>query len=148
MGDLFRNIRIFFNLYEITSTQSVMKKTEESVTLGRRIRQVRSEEGLNQAEFAKAIGSSRDTIARSEIGNQNPNEKVLRQICKAFGTNFMWLLTGDLEHHGKEAYDKLTEESIRQKQVILEQKATIVALERTITILASQLKGPDERRSD
>jgi len=86
--------------------------------------------------------------ARSETGNKNPNEKVLRQICKAFGTNFMWLLTGDLEHHGKESYDKLTEESIRQKQVILEQKATIVALERTITILASQLKGPDERRSD
>jgi transcriptional regulator with XRE-family HTH domain len=125
-----------------------MKKTEESVALGKRIRQVRSEQGLNQAEFAKAIGSSRDTIARSEIGNQNPNEKVLRQICKAFNTNFMWLLTGDLEHHGKESYDKLTEESNRQKQVILEQKATISALERTITILASQLRGSDERSAD
>jgi transcriptional regulator with XRE-family HTH domain len=125
-----------------------MEKTEESVALGRRIRQVRSEQGLNQAEFAKAIGSSRDTIARSEIGNQNPNEKVLRQICKAFGTNFMWLLTGDLEHHGKESYDKLTEENNKLKKVILEQKATIAALERTIVILARQLRGGADPSND
>jgi len=121
------------------------EKTEESVALGKRIRQVRSEQGLNQAEFADQIKSSRDTIARAEIGVQHPNEKILRQICKTFETNYMWLLTGETEHQGKEAYDKLNEHYEKQKQVIVEQKATISALKDTIAILATQLKGSDER---
>ena len=125
------------------------KKTEESVALGQRIRQVRSEQGLNQAEFAKAIESSRDTIARAEIGVQHPNEKILRQICKSFNSNYMWLLTGDTEHQGKEAYDKLKEDYEKLERTYSEQKATIAALEKTITILASQLRGSshDERGS-
>ena len=44
-------------------------KTEESIALGKRIREVRSEQNLNQADFAKAIGSSRDTVARTEVGD-------------------------------------------------------------------------------
>ena len=125
------------------------KKTEESIALGKRIRQVRSEQGLNQAEFAEAIKSSRDTIARAEIGVQHPNEKILRQICKSFNSNYMWLLTGDTEHQGKEAYDKLKEDYEKLERTYSEQKATIAALEKTITILASQLRGSshDERGS-
>ena len=60
----------------------------------------------------------------------------------------MWLLTGDLEHHGKESYDKLTEENNKLKKVILEQKATIAALERTIVILARQLRGGADPSND
>tara|TARA_Y100001963_G_scaffold40795_1_gene57228 strand:- start:567 stop:983 length:417 start_codon:yes stop_codon:yes gene_type:complete len=109
------------------------KKTEESVALGQRIRQVRSEQGLNQAEFAKAIESSRDTIARAEIGVQHPNEKILRQICKSFNSNYMWLLTGDTEHQGKEAYDKLKEENNELKQEVERLKAKLEIVRELLT---------------
>jgi len=116
-------------------------KTEESIALGKRIREVRSEQNLNQADFAKAIGSSRDTVARTEVGAQTPQERVLRQICKTFEVNYMWLLTGESDHKDKEEYGKLKEEYDKLDRINAEQKATIAALEKTITILASQLRG-------
>ena len=124
-------------------------KTEESIALGKRIREVRSEQNLNQADFAKAIGSSRDTVARTEVGAQTPQERVLRQICKTFEVNYMWLLTGESDHKDKEEYGKLKEEYDKLDRINAEQKATIAALEKTITILASQLRGSsnDERGS-
>ena len=124
-------------------------KTEESIALGKRIREVRSEQNLNQADFAKAIGSSRDTVARTEVGAQTPQERVLRQICKTFEVNYMWLLTGESDHKDKEEYGKLKEEYDKLDRINAEQKATIAALEKTITILASQLRGSsnDERSS-
>jgi len=115
-------------------------KTEESIALGKRIREVRSEQNLNQADFAKAIGSSRDTVARTEVGAQTPQERVLRQICKTFEVNYMWLLTGESDHKDKEEYGKLKEEYDKLDRINAEQKATIAALEKTITILASQLR--------
>ena len=124
-------------------------KTEESIALGKRIREVRSEQNLNQADFAKAIGSSRDTVARTEVGAQTPQERVLRQICKTFEVNYMWLLTGESDHKDKEEYGKLKEEYDKLDRINTEQKATIAALEKTITILASQLRASshDERSS-
>ena len=124
-------------------------KTEESIALGKRIKQIRSEQNLNQADFAKAIGSSRDTIARTEVGAQTPQERVLRQICKTFETNYMWLLTGESDHKEKEEYDKLKEDYEKLERTYSEQKATIAALEKTITVLAQQLRGSfhDERSS-
>ena len=124
-------------------------KTEESIALGKRIREVRSEQNLNQADFAKAIGSSRDTVARTEVGAQTPQERVLRQICKTFEVNYMWLLTGESDHKDKEQYGRLKEKYDKLDRINAEQKATIAALEKTITILASQLRGSshDERGS-
>ena len=105
-------------------------KTEESIALGKRIREVRSEQNLNQADFAKAIGSSRDTVARTEVGAQTPQERVLRQICKTFEVNYMWLLTGESDHKDKEEYGKLKEEYDKLDRINAEQKATIAALEK------------------
>tara|TARA_R100000654_G_scaffold53339_1_gene79466 strand:- start:598 stop:981 length:384 start_codon:yes stop_codon:yes gene_type:complete len=124
-------------------------KTEESIALGKRIREIRSEQNLNQADFAKAIGSSRDTVARTEVGAQTPQERVLRQICKTFEVNYMWLLTGESDHKDKEQYGRLKEEYDKLDRINAEQKATIAALEKTITILATQLRGSsnDERSS-
>ena len=122
-------------------------KTKESIALGKRIKEVRSEQNLNQADFAKAIGSSRDTVARTEVGAQTPQERVLRQICKTFEVNYMWLLTGESDHKDKEQYGRLKEEYDKLDRINAEQKATIAALEKTITILATQLRGSsnDER---
>ena len=61
----------------------------------------------------------------------------------------MWLLTGESDHKDKEEYGKLKEEYDKLDRINAEQKATIAALEKTITILATQLRGSshDERSS-
>ena len=122
-----------------------MEKTTESLALGKRLKEGRIKTGLNQAEFAEKLGCNRDTISRAEVGTQTPTEKLLRKITEVYDIDFVWLLTGETSSRDKDAYDKLNNQYEKQKQVIVEQKATISALKDTIAILATQLKGSDER---
>lgn len=59
-----------------------------------RIKQVRQSEGLTQAEFAEKIGLSRNYIAMIEIGQREPSDRTISDICRIFGVNEIWLRTG------------------------------------------------------
>lgn len=59
-----------------------------------RIKQVRQSEGLTQAEFAEKIGLSRNFIAMIEIGQREPSDRTIKDICRIFGVNEIWLRTG------------------------------------------------------
>ena len=59
-----------------------------------RIKQVRQSEGLTQAEFAEKIGLSRNYIAMIEIGQREPSDRTIKDICRIFGVNEVWLRTG------------------------------------------------------
>ena len=59
-----------------------------------RIKQVRQSEGLTQAEFAEKIGLSRNYIAMIEIGQREPSGRTIKDICRIFGVNEIWLRTG------------------------------------------------------
>lgn len=59
-----------------------------------RIKQVRQSEGLTQAEFAEKIGLSRNYIAMIEIGQREPSDRTIKDICRIFGVNEIWLRTG------------------------------------------------------
>ena len=59
-----------------------------------RIKQVRQSEGLTQAEFAEKIGLSRNYIAMIEIGQREPSDRTIKDICRIFGVNGIWLRTG------------------------------------------------------
>lgn len=59
-----------------------------------RIKQVRQSEGLTQAEFAEKIGLSRNFVAMIEIGQRDPSDRTVRDICRVFGVNEIWLRTG------------------------------------------------------
>lgn len=59
-----------------------------------RIKQVRQSEGLTQAEFAEKIGLSRNYIAMIEIGQREPSDRTIKDICRIFGVNKIWLRTG------------------------------------------------------
>lgn len=59
-----------------------------------RIKQVRQSEGLTQAEFAEKIGLSRNFVAMIEIGQREPSDRTVRDICRVFGVNEIWLRTG------------------------------------------------------
>lgn len=62
-----------------------------------RIKELRKSLDLTQQKFADKLGLKRQTIAAYEIGNIEPSESTLLLICKEFGVNKEWLLTGEGE---------------------------------------------------
>lgn len=62
-----------------------------------RIKQVRNEAGLSQAEFADKLSLSRNYISLIEIGQREPSERTLNDICRIFGVDGEWLKTGEGE---------------------------------------------------
>lgn len=59
-----------------------------------RIKQIRKDNILSMEEFAKRIGITRSSVSRIESGENNPSEQTIILICKEFGINKEWLLTG------------------------------------------------------
>lgn len=53
--------------------------------LKNRIEEIRSEHGIRQEDFAKAMGVSRQTISSLENGRYNPSILLAHKIAKSFG---------------------------------------------------------------
>lgn len=70
-----------------------------------RVRTLRKELGLNQAEFAKRIGLSQSTLAMLETGKRTFNEKHLKLVCATFGVQEGWLRTGEGEMFADSPYE-------------------------------------------
>ncbi len=62
-----------------------------------RLKILREELGLSQAQFAKKINIGSSTIASYERGVRTPVSAILELICREFGVNKDWLLTGEGE---------------------------------------------------
>lgn len=56
--------------------------------LKNRLKEVRSEQGLSQAELAKLVGVSRNTISSIETGQFNPTAKLAMILCIALDKKF------------------------------------------------------------
>ncbi len=65
--------------------------------IGRRIKKVRKEFDLTQAEFASRIGSSQNTVARYEMGQRSPSAPIITLVCREFNVSETWLRTGEGE---------------------------------------------------
>ena len=59
-----------------------------------RIKELRKNEKLTQAEFGKRIGVKGNTITTYENGSRVPSEAVIKSICRVFNVNEGWLRTG------------------------------------------------------
>lgn len=59
-----------------------------------RIKQIRTEAGITQAQFAEKIGLSRNYVAMMEIGQREPSDRTISDICRIFGINEDWLRYG------------------------------------------------------
>jgi len=53
--------------------------------LKNRIEEIRSQRGIRQEDFAKAMGVSRQTISSLENGRYNPSILLAHKIAKSFG---------------------------------------------------------------
>lgn len=63
-------------------------------SLGERLKEVRQNNNLSQAEFAKLLDVSLSTYKRHETNEKSPDADVLTKIINRFKIDGNWLLTG------------------------------------------------------
>ena len=61
---------------------------DDKLILRNRLKQVRSEKKLSQAQLAELVGVSRNTISSIETGQFNPTAKLALTLCIALDTKF------------------------------------------------------------
>ena len=60
-----------------------------------RISLVRKTSGKSQEEFGIILGVTKSTISLLETKKRDPSERIVRDICREFGVNEVWLRTGE-----------------------------------------------------
>ena len=70
-----------------------------------RIKEIRKDYCLTQTEFGERIGATRSMIAVYETGRVTPDASKQLLICKTFGVNQEWLLTGEGPKHPEDFPD-------------------------------------------
>ena len=61
---------------------------DEQLILRNRLKEIRSEKGLSQAQLAELVGVSRNTISSIETGQFNPTAKLALVFCIALDKKF------------------------------------------------------------
>lgn len=59
-----------------------------------RLKQVRKDSGLTQQQFADSLNVSRNYVALWEIGQREPSDRTISDICRVYSVNEIWLKTG------------------------------------------------------
>lgn len=62
--------------------------------LGKRLREVRKALKLSQDEFGARLGFTRGVVTNSELERAAIRPLYIQQVCKEFGVNYDWLMTG------------------------------------------------------
>ena len=60
----------------------------DKLILKNRLKEIRSEKGLSQAQLAEMVGVSRNTISYIETGQFNPTAKLALVLCIALEKQF------------------------------------------------------------
>lgn len=60
--------------------------------IGERLKDLRTQKGLSQAELAKKLNLSKSTISMIEVGSRNPSYEVLEMIADFFNVDMAYLL--------------------------------------------------------
>ena len=65
-----------------------MQENEEKLILKNRLKEVRKEKDISQAQLAEFVGVSRNTISSIETGQFSPTAKLALIICVALDKKF------------------------------------------------------------
>jgi transcriptional regulator with XRE-family HTH domain len=82
----------------------------ETVSVNRRIKQVRHNLKLSQIQFSRIISLSSGYLAGVEIEKRRVNNRLIKLICSSFNVNENWLKTGEgqmFQLHPDESFTKL-----------------------------------------
>lgn len=73
------------------------------MSIGNRVKALRSELKMTQLEFGRRIGTSGATISTTESGKTTPDNQTILLICREFGVRREWLELGHEPMYAKEA---------------------------------------------
>ena len=59
-----------------------------------RVRKIRTDKGLSQAEFGRKLGITRSSVFKIESGENNPSTQTIKLICQEFAISYDWLVNG------------------------------------------------------
>ena len=65
-----------------------MKVMDDKLVLKNRLKEIRTEQKLSQAQLAEMVGVSRNTISSIETGQFNPTAKLALVLCIALEKKF------------------------------------------------------------
>ena len=82
--------------------------------ISKRIRQLRKETGMTQAELGSRLGVIKQTISSWETGISNPNNEALTTMAKLFGVSVDYLLGAD--NSVNESFNPKTNTDFSQKE--------------------------------
>lgn len=68
---------------------------ESGLEIRDRIKIIRQELGMSQAEFGEKISLERSAISLIERKQRNATERCIKDICREFNVNENWLRTGE-----------------------------------------------------
>lgn len=106
------------------------------MTIGERLIEVRKSAGLNQTEFSKRLGLSKQTISNYETGARQPGLDVILNIADIFNISTDYLLgRSDIKNIDKKSLEEIlsqkietSNESIRQIMPLFNQFLNILKL--------------------
>lgn len=74
------------------------RRVDEAQDVNLRMRSARAAQGLTQADLAKQVGASRQTISMIEAGAHNPTLRLCIDIARALGTDLNTLFWEESEN--------------------------------------------------
>lgn len=96
------------------------------MTVGERVKSVRTALGLSMDKFASRIGITKSGINTIEHNRANPSEIVLKTICREFDIDYFWLTEG-IGDMFLDIPDNTIDELIEEYQINPNQKPLIKA---------------------
>ena len=60
--------------------------------LAKRLKEVRLERGMSQAQVSKTLGLSRNAYTNYELGLREPSISILKQLCEIFEVSADYLI--------------------------------------------------------
>lgn len=77
-----------------------------------RLRAARAVTGLNQQEFAKVCGVSKQVLNNAEAGLTYPNRSVMKHLYRAYRIDFNFMINGDFAQLPGDVQDRLFEKLV------------------------------------
>lgn len=126
--------------------------------LGERIKFVRKELGLSQADFGGKISISQASIACYESGVRLPSDAILKLICTTYNVDYNWLKYGDglgpfiQSESLEDELDRLMFNQSRVAKIIVAAACRVLddhaweKFREMIRVAARQLKEEDEKK--
>lgn len=78
-----------------------------------RIREIRADQKLTQARFAESLNLTQNYIAQVEMGAKRVSDRTVRDICRIYGVNELWLRTGNGEKYAPKSREQEMAELVK-----------------------------------